>query len=426
LGQGQPEMGKCISFDFRFIVELIVSANTKPADDHQTSDFRRNLNTAGSPHVLTLAPFYPSEGDTARGCFVAESLKALEGAGIRNTVIAVQPFYRGKVRPNSGAVPASWRRFFSFPGNAGLPSAGSFLFASLLSQVRTLHRRQPLDLIHAHAALPCGHAAALLSRELGIPFVVTVHGLDAFFNNQVTGYLGEWCKRVSVWVYQSSAKTICISEKVRNCVLNGVSAETAVVYNGVDTELFSPAPETQPTASILCIGNLIPIKGQELLLRAFAAVRRQFPKLECELIGDGPERAHLEALARTLEIANCVYFRGRQSRTEVATAMARCTLFALPSRYEGLGCVYLEAMASGKPVIACMGQGIEEIIEHGRNGWLTEPDDLPALVESLTQLLGNDDMRSRIGQEARRTVLDRLTLAHQADTLKRIYCEQMA
>ena len=403
-----------------------MKAQVNPAEHNQTPDTACHADRFRSPHVLTLTPFYPSEGDPVRGCFVAESLAALQHAGVRNTIIGVQPFHRGRVKPSAQALPASWKRFFSFPGNIGLPGAGRFLFASLLPTIRAIHREQPLDVIHAHAALPCGHAAALLGKELGIPFVVTAHGLDVFFDNQVRGYVGKWCKHVSAWVYQSSARTICISEKVREALLNEASVDTAVVYNGVDTEVFSPASKTGPTPSILCVGNLIPVKAQDLLLRAIAAVEREFPRLECKLIGEGPERRPLEMLARTLGIDDRVTFTGRQSRQEVSRAMAHCTLFVLPSRYEGLGCVYLEAMASGKPVIACKGQGIEEVIAHGRNGWLVEPGNLSALAKALATLMGNEDLRSRLGALARRTVVEQFTLAHQAEKLRQIYCEHTA
>ncbi len=209
---------------------------------------------------------------------------------------------------------------------------------------------QPVHVIHAHSALPCGHAASLLSRELKIPFVVTVHGLDAFSTRQVGGYAGEWCARVSRSVYRSACSVICVSEKVRNQVIEGAGTRvnTTVLYNGVDPQMFSP-PDSEPDAPvILSVGNLIPVKGHELLLRAFAAIQNQFPGLSLEIIGDGPERPRLQQLANEQGIAGKVNFRGRQSRRQVADAMRRATIFALPSRYEGLGCVYLEAMSAGK------------------------------------------------------------------------------
>lgn len=131
-------------------------------------------------HVLSLTPFYPMRGDDAQGCFVSEPLSWLAQLGVANTVRAVQPFYRGGALSADSAVPAQWVRFFSLPGGWGLSSSGAFLFANLLPEIRRLHGLRPVSVIHAHSALPCGHAASLLSRELKVPFVVTVHGLDAF------------------------------------------------------------------------------------------------------------------------------------------------------------------------------------------------------------------------------------------------------
>jgi teichuronic acid biosynthesis glycosyltransferase TuaC len=380
---------------------------------------------AGPLHLLTLTPFYPLRGDNSQGCFVAEPLSALERLGVTNTVRVVSPFYRRNATVNDSAIPAQSVRYFSFPGGCGLSSSGFFLFARLLPEVRRLHSSYPVDVIHAHSALPCGHAAALLSKELKIPFLVTVHGLDAFSNRQVEGYAGEWCARVSRSVYCSARCVICVSEKVRDQVIAGAAGpvKTTVVYNGVDPQMFSP-PDAKPIASVvLCVGNLIPIKGHELLFRAFAVVQNEFPALMLEIIGDGPEHFRLAKLAYELGIAGKVQFRGRQSRREVADAMRRATVFALPSRYEGLGCVYLEAMAAGKPLIACRGQGIGEVIENGVNGFLVEANDLEELTKTLGQILRHGDLRRRVGEAAHLTILRGYTLGEQAARLFLLYRE---
>ena len=298
------------------------------------------------------------------------------------------------------------------------------MFARIVGRVREMLRSRPIDLIHAHGALPCGHAAMLLTRELNIPFVVSVHGLDAFSTEQVRSRAGEWCRRISQKVYSSSRRVICISEHVREAVLEGMgrNCRTSVVYNGVDPDLFSPgSPASSETTTILSLGNLIPIKGHEHLIRAVASLAGEFPAVELEIIGDGSERRRLEALAQELKIEPRVHFRGRRSRAQVAEAMKRCVIFALPSRYEGLGCVYLEAMATGKPAIGCRGQGIAEIIRHGSNGLLVGPDNEKELALALAMLLRNKLRRDALGLAARDTVLDRLTLAHQAENLARIY-----
>jgi teichuronic acid biosynthesis glycosyltransferase TuaC len=399
-------------------------------------------NETGKPlHVLTITPFYPSDRDDGFGCFVAEPLDTLAKTGVVSTVFAVRPWYREKLRPRESGVIAEWLRYLSLPGGFGLPTAGAFAFARLVGRVRELQRLGQIDLIHAHAALPCGHAAMLLSKELGVPYVISVHGLDAFSTQQVSGRAGEWCRRISERVYRSSRRVICISERVREKVLEGIgtsrpasvgitvptSARTSVVYNGVDPELFSPGSEPSTGEPVvLCVGNLLPIKGHEVLVRAIAALAPDFPTLTLEIIGHGPELSRIQALSEELQISGHVRFMGRQSRRQVAAAMRRCTLFALPSRYEGLGCVYLEAMSVGKPVIGCREQGIAEIIRHGSNGFLVGPDNERELALAMAMLLRDERLRRNLGAAARDTILERLTLTQQAENMARIYRESAA
>lgn len=391
-----------------------------------TTQARGGREPATPVHILTLTPFYPSENDDAGGCFVAEPLEWLAKAGVANTVFAVQPAYRRRLRARAASIEATWLRYFSLPGGFGLPTAGAFLFARIVGRVRELQRSHRVDLIHAHAPLPCGHAAMLLSAELGLPYVVSVHGLDAFGTEQVSGRAGEWCRRISQRVYCSSRRVICISEHVREQVLEGAgrTCRTSVVYNGVDPEMFSPGNQPASTAPVvLSVGNLIAIKGHAVLIRAVAALAAEFPAITLEIIGDGPERATLQDLCEKLQMTGRVRFLGRQSREQVAHAMRSCTVFALPSRYEGLGCVYLEAMSAGKPVIGCRGQGIAEVIQHGSSGFLVGPDSERELALALAMLLRDETRRSNLGTTARDTILERFTLAQQAENLTRIYRE---
>ena len=380
-------------------------------------------------HVLTLTPFFPSDQNEVNGCFIAEPIEQLKQFGVDSSVIAVSPIYYPRKRPSSTAA-AEWMRYPQVPGNLGLSSAGKLLYARLLGRVRKLHGAKPIDLIHAHAALPCGHAAALLSKRLNIPFVITLHGLDVFNTCFLGGSPAAWRRKVSVDVYHAARTVICISGKVQEILKSGTKAETSsiVVYNGVNPSLFSPnlAEVGKLDPEILIVGNLLRSKGHELLLRALGNLRPSFPRLRCRIIGEGPDRAQFEALARDLGLGRQVQFAGRQSRSEVAEAMRRCSLFVLPSSNEGLGCVYLEAMSCGKPVIGCRGQGIEEVIEHGKNGWLIPVDGLAQLVEGLHALLASPELRARIGTGARQTILDKLTLSHQAQQLVKIYRQAIA
>jgi teichuronic acid biosynthesis glycosyltransferase TuaC len=376
-------------------------------------------------HVLTLTPFYPTELDEAAGCFVAEPLAALASIGVSNSVFAVSPVYR-RITPAHPSAPTSRSiRYFSLPGKWGLSSGGALLFPTLLRHVRELHRRQPIHVIHAHAALPCGHAAMLLSREIEVPFVVSVHGLDAFSVRQVVGRGGDRCQQISLLVYQSARRVICVSRHVQEQVLRGSPrSETAVVYNGADPVLFSPpGSSSKGVPRIVSIGDMIPTKGHAPLLGAIARVARNYPFLECDFVGEGPEQSRLKSLSKELRLNTRVRFYGRMGRKDIADLLRSASVFALPSTYEGLGCVYLEAMACGKVTIACRGQGIEEVIHHGIDGWLVGPDNLEELTQGIAILLQDAQLRERIGSQARATILRGFTLEHQARHLLGIYQE---
>lgn len=379
-------------------------------------------------HVLTLTPFFPSDQNEVSGCFIAEPIDEFKQFGVDSSVIAVSPIYRPRKRPNTSAA-AEWLRYLQIPGNLGLSSAGKLLYFRLLGRVRKLHSVNRIDVIHAHAALPCGHAAALLSQRLNIPFVVSVHGLDVFNTCFLEGVPAAWRRIVSVDVYRAARKVICVSGKVQQVLKTGTALETksTVVYNGVNPILFSPDSSVENLdPEILIVGNLLKTKGHELVLTGLKTLKSAFPQLQCRIIGEGPERADLEGLAQDLGIREHVHFEGRKSRSEVAEAMRRCSVFVLPSRNEGLGCVYLEAMSCGKPVMGCRGQGIDEVIEHGINGWLISADGLEELVDGLSILLRSAELRKNIGTDARQTILESFTWSQQAEHLARIYREAVA
>jgi glycosyltransferase involved in cell wall biosynthesis len=380
-------------------------------------------------HVLTLTPFFPSDQNEVTGCFVAEPIEKFSQFGVESSVIAVSAIHHHRKRSSSAAA-AEWMRYPQLPGTLGLSSAGKLLYARLLKRLRQLHRLKPIDVIHAHAALPCGHAAMLLSRRLKIPFVVTVHGRDVFNSCHLGGTPADWRRQVSVEVYRAAQNVVCISHKVQEILKAGMPAEvcSSIVHNAVDPDLFSPN-QSDPGGSdreILSVGMLLESKGHELVLRALAQLRPSFPRVRCRIVGEGPDQARLEALVRDLDMEGQIQFIARQSRAEVAEAMRRCSVFALASRDEGLGCVYLEAMSCGKPVIGCRGQGIDEVIEHGKNGWLIPADGLEELVQGLSTLLGSRELQSRLGTAARQTILESLTLSHQAQQLAAIYRRALA
>ena len=376
-------------------------------------------------HMLTITPFYPTDEDDACGCFVSEPIEFLRDERIESSVLALKPLHRGLRSPNQSSLNTRWARYLCFPGNAGLASSGGFAYRQLRRQVARLVKVRHIRLIHAHAPLPCGHIAYLIHRELGLPYVVSIHGLDVFSTRQVKGSCGERCRRTTSMVLEGAMRVICVSRHVEMTVKSECRcASTTVVYNGVKPDLFFAKPhESEDGPVLISVANLIEIKDHALVLQAIAHLKDRFPQLQYKIVGNGPERKRLMRLAAELGILDRVHFLGRRTRRDVADLLRSATVFVLPSRFEALGCVYLEAMCTGTPVIACRGQGIEEIVQSGDNGFLVDPGSSAQLVDCLELLLSDKSLRVRIGQRGRETVLRELTLSHQAARLARIYRE---
>ncbi len=382
---------------------------------------------SGSFHVLTITPYFPFASNPVYGTYISEPIQHFAEYNLYSTVIGVSPLHHQRRHPLPSAN-AEWLRYPQIPGNLGLLTAGTFLYHRSFNIVRRLHQRTAIHIIHAHSALPCGHAASLLAQRLHIPFVVTIHGLDVFNACFQPGTsAAERRAKLSTEVYRRAASVICISRAVQNILKDGLQqpVSSCVIYNGTDVQMFAPeeAPTSQHVPSILMVGNLLRGKGHEVVLRAMAQVAVQFPELQCKIIGEGPDANRFAGLARDLGISERVFFIGLQSRRSVARAMRECTIFALPSRFEGLGCAYLEAMACGTPVIACEGQGIAEIIQHQHNGWLIPADGAQEMSEALLRLLSSPDLRTRIGANARQTITNGLTMKDQVRRLEAVYRE---
>jgi glycosyltransferase involved in cell wall biosynthesis len=156
-----------------------------------------------------------------------------------------------------------------------------------------------------------------------------------------------------------------------------------------------PTDPERPT--VLCVCRMYPRKDVANLLRATDILRRTVPGVRLELVGDGPQRRELVHLARALRLDDCVVFHGQVDFTSLVARYASCDVFCLPSRQEGFGIVYLEAMAAGKPIVACAGTAAEEVLTDGMNGRLVPPGDPAALAAALRDLLADPALRARLG-----------------------------
>jgi glycosyltransferase involved in cell wall biosynthesis len=184
-----------------------------------------------------------------------------------------------------------------------------------------------------------------------------------------------------------------------------------------------PSKSTATTGkkTIICVGRLSPEKGQAGLLRAFAKVRSSHPELTLRLVGDGPERGALEALAEELAVSSAITFAGRLPEEETLAEIARSDLLVLPSFMEGLPIVLMEAMAVGVPVIASRVAGIPELVEDGKTGLLFTPSNWDELASAIDRLLGDKALQAELADRAEEKVAAEFDTRKSAAELARLF-----
>ncbi len=180
------------------------------------------------------------------------------------------------------------------------------------------------------------------------------------------------------------------------------------VYRGVDLRRYPFLPETgaaeREYARVVSIGSLIERKAMDHVLRVIAAVRERLPEVRLQILGDGPERASLEALARSLDVDDVVTFAGHVPAEAIAEALQRASAFVLLSKSDRIPNVVKEAMASGCPCVVSNTQGMDELVMHGRTGYLVDIGDLEAPVEHLSAVLLSPGGHAEMVAAARRHV----------------------
>ena len=174
---------------------------------------------------------------------------------------------------------------------------------------------------------------------------------------------------------------------------------------------------------LLTVGRLIssePGKGVDAVIRALPEVLKHSPDLLYVVIGEGDLKPHLEKLAQDSAVQDHVLFAGQQTAENLRRYYSRADLYVMPSRQEGFGLVFLEAMASGKPVMAANFGGAAEIIQEGRTGFLVDPDHPAQLADRLVRLLEDEALRQKMGAAGRQLVAERYAFPRFEEDLSRL------
>jgi glycosyltransferase involved in cell wall biosynthesis len=264
-------------------------------------------------------------------------------------------------------------------------------------------RSHKIDLIHVQCVSANGWYAHLAAKALRLPLVVTTQGermIDASGLYQRSDFMNGVLRQLLAgrdFITACSDHTLADMEQYW---ARPFGPKSRTIYNGIELADFdNVTPYAHPRPFILGLGRLVHFKGFDLLLKAFAQSGIQSHDLL--IAGEGPERAALEQLAGELNLGDRVRFIGRAERSTAVSLFAGCSFFVLPSRGEPQGIVALEAMASGKAIVATAGGGVPEIVTDNQVGLLVPMEEIPALAKAMARLAGDAELGNRLGTAGR-------------------------
>jgi colanic acid/amylovoran biosynthesis glycosyltransferase len=193
-----------------------------------------------------------------------------------------------------------------------------------------------------------------------------------------------------------------------------------VVRLGSDPGELLPVPggkAGRDVPEIICVGRLVPAKGQLVLLQAARILLSAGERFHATLVGDGPDRAHLEAFIRDNNLAGHVTLLGSLNHDRALEQVRSADIFVLASFAEGIPIALMEAMALQVPCISTGVAGIPELISNGKDGVLVPPSSVDQLASALKKLLRNPDSRRRLGEAGRKRVIESYNLPKNLDLL---------
>lgn len=355
-------------------------------------------NSAAPLRILTFTTLYPNAARPQYSVFVENRLRHLLATGeVEARVLAPVPYFPFRTerfgsyatfaktpsQESRFGIDIDHPRFLTIP-KVGMSVAPFLLYAAArLALGRLLRTGQRFDLIDAHYFYPDGVAAVMLGREFGLPVTITARGTDL---NLIPDYALP--RRMIRWAAERAQGLITVSSALadRLAALGVERSRITVLRNGVDPELFKPvtpfeAPGGRPLA--ISVGNLVPLKGHDLVIRAVA----QIPGLSLWIVGGGPERGRLEALARSLGVEERVSFLGVVPHERMPAVYSAADVLVLASEREGWPNVLLEAMACGARVVTTNVSDVAEIVGKPAAGTWIEERSLPELVKNLSAIL---------------------------------------
>lgn len=385
--------------------------------------------------ILTFTTLFPNAVQQRHGIFVENRLRHLLDSGqVESRVVAPVPWFPFR-SPRFGAY-SQYARIDRVETRNGLtivhprypviPRVGMSLTPWMMARSampvikKIIREGYDFDMIDAHYFYPDGVAAAWLAKQLGKPLVITARGTDL---NLIPQY--RLPRTMIQWAARRASGMITVCQALKDVLVElGVEAErVTVLRNGVDLDMFHPAPQRQALRerlgltreTLLSVGHLVERKGHDLVIRALL----ELPEMDLLIAGDGEEEANLKRLAAEIGVEDRVHFLGAISHDRLREYYGAVDVLVLASSREGWANVLLESMACGTPVVATRVWGTPEVVASPDSGVLTERRDPAAIAKAVIRLLDNYPDRAAVRRYAQQFSWDATTQG-QLDLFSRI------
>lgn len=303
-----------------------------------------------------------------------------------------------------------------------LPAYPGFDYLLLFAMLPYVVWKHNIDWVYCPMWFPTGVIAVLSSYFLDVKTAITVHAHEVVYEETtLSKRLASRLRHVQGTLLKMASVVIAVSSYTKERVVDiGVDPNhIRVVNNGVTPERFEttdPHPIAARTDGpiLLTVARLDPRKGHDTILKSLPSLLDSYPSLTYVVAGDGPQRANLETLATKIGVTDAVDFLGYVPDDELPSLYNTADVFAMPNRregtsVEGFGIVFLEANATGTPVVGGRHGGVTDAVVDGETGYLVDPTDPGAVADAINRLLADDDLRRALGEAGRERVLDSYT-----------------
>lgn len=291
----------------------------------------------------------------------------------------------------------------------------------LRRQVATLKRTFAPELIHINGTSINVFFHLTTVDAYSAPVLVTLHN-ERFSDDRPELNAGNdtllgRTLRSADWV---SCVSVAVLADVRRLVPEIIS-RSSVIHNGLDLPPVIPAPLPFHAPRLLYLGRLIPRKGVDVALSAFASIANRFPSVRMTIAGDGPARTALENQAAELGLRDLIDFVGWVTPENIPALINTATIMVMPSRREPFGLVALEAAQMARPIIATRVGGLSEVVEHGQTGLSVENENVNEFAEAMSILLEHPETATHMGQTARSRAIERFSWTRCVDAYDTAY-----